>query len=517
MKPVLNALQMREADRRTIEDFGLPGFSLMETAGRAATREIAAHFGPPDELSVCCMCGKGNNGGDGLVVARLLADAGADVHVQMVLGLDGLSPDAQKNLSVLTELQTADASLMVTISSGTDLVDAGFDLLVDAILGTGLSAPLRDPVSNAVKSINDSGIPVVSIDVPTGLNADTGTIMGDCVIADMTVTMGALKQGLLFNDGPRCSGEIIVAEIGIPRCALAGENGTSPTKTWLIEHDDVADVLPRRARDAHKYSAGMLLAIAGSPGLTGAPTLASTAAARTGAGAVVCACPQTVQATLAGRLTEVMTLALPVSADGLMPADSMQAIQSRTAQAAAALIGCGLGRLKGTGEFVRNFLQSVDLPTVVDADALFALDEAFLLKYGRPHWVLTPHVGEFRRLAGDTPGPIDAARTARAFAKKWNVTIILKGAPSVVGCTDGSVFVSPTGNQALASAGTGDVLAGMCAGYLAQGLRPVDAAIAALFVGGRTVEKYSDQCFRDSLMAGDIIDLLPQVLAEFST
>jgi NAD(P)H-hydrate epimerase len=212
-----------------------------------------------------------------------------------------------------------------------------------------------------------------------------------------------------------------------------------------------------------------------------------------------------------------MTLALPDSADGLMPADSMQAIQSRTAQAAAALIGCGLGRLKGTGEFVRNFLQSVDLPTVVDADALFALDEAFLLKYGRPHWVLTPHVGEFRRLAGDTPGPIDAARTARAFAKKWNVTIILKGAPSVVGCTDGSVFVSPTGNQALASAGTGDVLAGMCAGYLAQGLRPVDAAIAALFVGGRTVEKYSDQCFRDSLMAGDIIDLLPQVLAEFST
>ncbi len=516
MKPVLTAAQMREADRRTIEDLEIPGFTLMETAGRAAASEIASRFGFLEELSVCCLCGKGNNGGDALVIARLLADAGADVHVRMALGTDGLSPDSEKNLLILKELSRTDKALSIRIETGPAFEDLGFDVLVDGLLGTGLTSPVRDPVTRLVEDMNGSGIPVVAVDVPTGLNADTGDAMGSCVFADVTVTMGALKQGLLVNDGPTFAGEIVVVDVGIPKFALEGCGTENPTATWLPDEYDVAALLPHRDRRAHKYSAGMVLAVAGSPGLTGAPVMASRAAARVGAGAVVCACPETVQPVLAAKLDEVMTLALPATADGLDPAAREQHLAARLQQASAALIGCGLGRLDGTARFVRDFLSEVSVPVVVDADGLAVLDEDFLEQHAKPSWILTPHRGEFRRIVGEAVAATDPVEVARSYAQRWNCTVILKGAPSVVDCPDGTAYISAAGNQALASAGTGDVLAGMCAGYLAQGLPAADAAVAALFVGGRAVEVYADRYHRDSLLAGDIVDLLPEVLAELT-
>ncbi|MDX1741447.1 MAG: NAD(P)H-hydrate epimerase, partial [Rhodothermales bacterium] len=439
MKPILTAAQMREADRHTIEDLGIPGFTLMETAGRATAREIAAHFGPPEDLSVCCLCGKGNNAGDALVVARLLADAGADVVVQMVAGVDDLSPDAQSNLKLLEAIRDEDPLTSIQIEEGVDFQDRGFDLAVDGLLGTGLSSPLREPFEGVVNSLNHSGIPVVAIDVPTGLNSDTGEVMGVSVIADLTVTMGALKQGLVILDGPDYSGEIVVVEIGIPRYALEGEKSDSPTRTWMPDREDVSFLIPRRPRRSHKYSAGMVLAVAGSPGLTGAPALASMAAARIGAGAVVCACPDSVQPVLAAKMDEVMTISLPTSDSGINGPESMPLLEHRMSQASAILIGCGLGRGTATAAFVRQLLTTTDLPAIIDADGLFALDSDFLQRHGNAEWILTPHLGEFRRLVGDADfgTSVEAART---FAQKWNSTLILKGSPSVVGCPDGTVF-----------------------------------------------------------------------------
>lgn len=515
MKPVLTAEQMREADRRTIEDLGVPGFTLMETAGRAAAREIVTHFGTPEHLSICCLCGKGNNAGDALVIARLLADAGADVLVQMVLGSDDLSPDARINLSILEKIKAGDSTVFVEIEEGGTFEDRGFDVIVDGLLGTGLSSALRDPIARIVREVNQSVIPVLAIDIPTGLHADTGEIMGDCVIADLTVTMGALKQGLLINEGPGYGGEVVVVEIGIPRFVLDGRDSHKPTNTWIPDREDVADALPRRPRRSHKYSAGMVLAVAGSRGLTGAPALASMAAARVGAGAVVCACPETVQPVLAAKFEEVMTLPLPTSADELIPSESMETLKSRLEQSSAALLGCGLGRGQTTGEFVREFLRSTALPTVIDADGLFALSDTFIEEHASPRWILTPHLGEFRRLVGEDARRLNPVEAARKYATKWGATIILKGMPSVVGCPDGTVFINPTGNQALATAGTGDVLAGMCAGLLAQGVSANEAATSALFVGGLAVERFVDHYSPESMVAGDIIEMLPELLAEF--
>ncbi len=514
MKPVLTAAQMREADRYTIDELGISGITLMETAGRATTREISTYFGPPHDLSVCCLCGKGNNAGDALVIARLLADAGAEVLVQLTEGADNLSPDAKTNLAILQSFCEVDPLASIEIITGFDFEDRGFDIIVDGLLGTGLSSPVRDPLVGLIKGVNDSGIPVLAVDIPTGLNSDTGEVMGGCIFADLTITMGALKQGMLVNDGPDYCGEIVVVEIGIPGFVLEGQHSSDPTRTWLLDRHDIADLIPRRPRRSHKYSAGMVLAVAGSPGLTGAPALASMAAARVGAGAVVCACPESVQSILATKLDEVMTLALPSSDGRIDSAEALKRLEGRLNQASAVLVGCGLGRETSTGNFVRSVLTSTDLPAIVDADGLYALDSDFLKRHGNPGWILTPHLGEFRRLVGDAefPSAVDAARTC---AREWGTTIILKGSPSVVGTPNGSVFVSPVGNQALASAGTGDVLAGMCAGLMAQGVQPPDAALAALFVGGVAVERFTDDYHRESMIAGDIIDLLPDVLSDF--
>ena len=514
MKPVLTAAQMREADRYTIDDLGIPGFTLMETAGRATAREITARFGPPRELSVCCLCGKGNNAGDALVVARLLADAGADVVVQMTSGVDELTPDARANLMLVQALANGDELASIEIALDPAFEDRGFDLVIDGLLGTGLDSPLRDPTAHLVRQINGSGIPVVAVDVPTGLNADTGEVMGACILADVTVTMGALKQGLLINEGPDYAGDIVVVEIGIPRFVLEGDHTADPTSTWIPDHEDVSLILPSRPRRSHKYSAGMVLAVAGSPGLTGAPVLAASAAARVGAGAVVCACPESIQPVIAAKLDEVMTLALPSTENGLVVSESLEKLAGRLNQASALLLGCGLGRGTDTGDFVRQILRSTKLPGVIDADALFALDTEFLEQHGNPGWILTPHLGEFRQLVGDD-ADLTSVDAARKYAIEWNTTVLLKGSPSVVGCPDGTVFINPTGNQALASAGTGDVLAGICAGFLAQGLDPSDAAVAALFIGGVAAERYTESYYLESMVAGDIVDLVPETLSLF--
>ena len=522
--PVLTAEAMRAADENAIEDFGIPSFTLMESAGRAIVDSVARHYGPMRDQTVAIICGKGNNGGDGLVVARQLFARGATVDVTLMSDPDELRDDPAHNLQLLRRLieSASDGDRLAICSFDTlDAFEARMeavrpDLFVDAMLGTGLTSDVRAPMSSVVQWLNDQAAPVVAVDVPTGLHSNTGAILGDTVAADHTVTMAAYKSGLLVGEGPRVAGSVEVAEIGIPAFAIESA-AEAPGCARLTADAPIRATLPTRAQDAHKYSAGMALVVGGAPNYTGAPVMTSRAAARIGAGYVMCATAEPAQSTLATKMTEIPTQGLPTDPeDGLPPGPSLEALQESLGKARALCIGPGLGRASGTQRFVRDLLEHTDLPVVIDADGLNALAGHIdtWSKHANGQWILTPHVGEFRRLTGGDVSLDDRLQTAASYAERWNSVLILKGMPSVVGCPDGSVYINGTGNPALATAGTGDVLSGFCAGLLAQGLSPKRAALSALHIGGAVADEYAAQYSAQTMQALDLIDHLPHVLTE---
>lgn len=516
--PALTASQMREADRITIEDFGIPGHTLMESASRAAAQVITECYGPLVGKRVVCFCGKGNNGGDGLVVARVLYTLGAHVTVITLAEPDVMTRDAALNFRLLERLQAHDADERLALVRYEEAVLQHVqhaDLFVDALLGTGLDKPLRDPIASIVAWLNKQPQPTMAIDIPTGLHADTGVILGAAVQAETTVTMAALKAGLLLAEGPSHAGDVQTVDIGIPPFAMAQAQGANPT--FVTTDALVRAVLPKRGHDAHKFSVGMGIMVGGSSDYTGAPFMASMAMARSGAGYVVCACPDAIQSLLATKLVEIPVLGLSTTAAGtLAPEAALHDLAPRLEKATALLVGCGLGRGPETQTFVRKLLTTTQLPTVVDADGLNALvnHTDLISQYANGQWILTPHVGEFRRLVGHDLELTDRVAVARAYAQRWNSVLILKGFSSLVACPDGTVYINATGNVALATAGTGDVLAGLCAGLLAQGLPASDAAVCALHIGGAAADRYVATKGKTTLLATDLLTELPLVMSE---
>ena len=517
LEPVLSAHAMRDADAYTIDEYGIPSFTLMEVAGRSAVDAAERRLGPLAGRRIVLFCGKGNNGGDGFVMARVLLTRGACVRVVTLSGADEMSDDAAHNYRLLERLRgyaPPDALSLIRLEN--DRVPPELeraDLYVDALLGTGLTQGLRDPIASIVRWLNVQEAPVLAVDVPTGLHGDTGSVLGGAVRATFTVTMGATKTGLLLDAGPSHAGAVEVAEIGIPRHALLARSEESSC-AYRTTDRMVRALLPMRSGPAHKYSVGMALVVGGSPGLTGAPVMASTAAARVGAGAVVCACHEDVQPILASMMTETMTLALPGDEGGeLRPLEAQEILEDRVSQARALLVGCGLGRTAGTQEFIRELCASTSLPVVVDADGLNAFAGAtdLLSRHAGGRWILTPHAGEFGRLAPDASlaNRVDAVRT---HASQWNCVLVLKGMPSLVGTPDGRVYICSTGNAALATAGTGDVLAGLIVGLLAQGLSPEQAAICGVHIGGACADAYVQSRSGRSMLALDLLDALPSLL-----
>ena len=507
---------MRAADRYTIDEYGIPSFTLMESAGRGCAGHIRSAYGPFGGAPVVVLCGKGNNGGDGLVVARRLVAAGARVHVVLTSEPGELRDDPARNLEVLAQLRDEEDRLTVTALDDLDALTETADrlaprLYVDALLGTGLTSDLREPIRSLVDWVNERPAPTVAIDVPTGLHSDTGAVLGAAVRADRTVTMAAPKVGMFVGEGPRHAGAIDVVDIGIPAFVLdrvAREPGCARRTTDAA----VRDWWPARPADAYKYSVGAALVVGGSRRFTGAPVLASTAAVRSGAGYVTCACPDSVQPTLAGMLTTVPTLPLPTTDDGLAPAAADRLADER---ADALLVGPGLGRTPSTETFVHRLVETNDAPLVIDADGLNALADldADWTQHADGAWILTPHEGEFRRLAGEVD-LTDRVRVVQEHARRWNVVLLLKGQPSIVAGPEGRTYVGSTGTPALASAGTGDVLAGQCVGLLAQGLPPLEAAAAALHLGGAAAERYASTRDPRTLAASDLVDELPRVTRE---
>lgn len=520
--PVLTADAMREADRYTIDEYGLPSFTLMETAGRGCADRIQAAYGPLENEAVVVLCGKGNNGGDGLVVARRLRTAGARVHVVLASAADALRPDAAQNLSVLRQLGEQAASRL-TVEQFGDL-DALTEtvrslqprLYVDALLGTGLTSEVREPIRSLVEWVNERAAPTVAVDVPTGLHSDTGSVLGVAVRADRTVTMAVAKVGLRVGTGAVLAGEVDVVDIGIPPFVLnrvAEQPGCARRTTDAA----VRAWWPERTHDAYKYSVGTALVVGGARRFTGAPVMASKAAVRSGAGYVSCACPDAVQSTLAGALTTVPVHPLPTADEGgIEPQAALDALEDVLETADAVLVGPGLGRAARTEAFVQQLVQRVEVPLVVDADGLNALAGQIddLATHVDAPWILTPHAEEFRRLAGEDVDLDDRVAAAQTYAERWGAVCLLKGAPSIVAGPDGRTYISGIATPALATAGTGDVLAGQCVGLLAQGVSPPEAAAAALHVGGAAAERYGAAHDSRSMAATDLLDTIPRVAAE---
>ncbi|MEW6581406.1 MAG: NAD(P)H-hydrate dehydratase [Actinomycetota bacterium] len=495
-RPLFDAAAVRDADARAAKRFAMPSLLLMERAGLAAADAVLARF--PAAGRAVVVVGKGNNGGDGMVVARHLAEAGWQVEVVAPAGARPGTPDAMAMATIAARLGIRPRALDARRLAAEEGV------VVDALLGTGARGEPAGPVAAAIRAIRSAPGPVVSLDVPSGLDADTGRAPGVCVRADLTVAFHGAKVGLHVEPGRSLAGEVVVADIGIPTAVA------STPAAWLVDGAAAAAV-PAKSAAGEKYGAGAVLVVCGSPGLVGAGVLASRATLRAGAGLTVAAVPAGVRAEVAGHLVEVMTAGIPEE-DGAFGAASVDAVLAEAGRTAAAAVGPGLGRRPGTTAFLRDLLPRLGLPVVVDADGLWHLGEAAgWIGARRGHTVLTPHAGEAARLLGASRADVEAGRldAARALAERSGAVVVLKGPGTIVAAPGGPVAVNATGGPALSTAGSGDVLTGVVAAFLAKGMDPFPAAAAAVAVHGRAAELTGRG---DGTVAGDVADALPGAL-----
>ncbi len=512
---IISVQTMRELDRATI-DGGTPGEVLMERAGRGAYIELLAFTDTlPDRhvQRVAVITGKGNNGGDGYVVARLLAqEAGIPVGVYSVCPTDELQGDAKMNADRLPEsipvVHCPDSLPDDALLPGT--------IVVDAILGTGISGPLRPPYPTLIKQINNSGLPVVAIDIPSGLDGDTGTIATDTVVADLTVTMAMPKTGMLTPQGRQMCGRLRCVDIGIPPNLV----DQAPYTGNAIFADDIRPLLQRRPRNSHKYTFGHTVVFGGSNHYTGAPLLAASAALRTGAGLTTVAAPESVLSRMTPAFDALINVPVPEIADAgpTLTREGILQIPELGERATALVLGPGVGRSEHIAELTEEVL-TWNLPTVIDADALTCLAKTTDRFSNLDNVILTPHPGEMKKLMngyGLDSRLVDTDRTSAAteLARKTDAIIVLKGMMTMIATADGKTWLNSSGTAALATAGTGDVLAGMIGAFLAQGLDRIDAAKAAVFLHGHAAELATIP--ERSLVADDLINLIPSAIQQIS-
>ncbi len=507
MIPVLDSRRMRSADAAAIRA-GIPSGVLMETAGAALVEALRAMF--PAWMRVAVVCGPGNNGGDGLVAARLLAGGGVAVELFTLRDPSDYRGDPAENLTRARAFGLAPAP--ISARGGFSLLDRGLaacDGIVDALFGTGLARPLSGPAGRVVEAINRSGRPVVSADVPSGLSADGGGIRGPAVRAALTVAFGAPKPCHVLSPAGALCGRLVVADIGIGRPTLEAR----ASKFYVAEASDVAAWLPARPLDSNKGDFGRLAVIAGSRGKGGAAILAARGALRGGAGLVTVFCPESLAPAVTAALPEAMTFPLPESGGAISAAGLPEAVRA-LAPFDAAVVGPGLGTSLGTVSFLEGLLRKTRLPIVLDADGLNAFaGRCAALARRRGPLVLTPHPGEAGRLIGRTASQVqgDRLRAARELARRCRAVTVLKGARTLVADPAGFVAANPTGTPLLATAGSGDVLSGLVAALLAGGLSPRAAAQAAAWLHGAAAEALEPALGDAGLLAHEIADAVPAV------
>ncbi len=499
LDPLLSAPEQRATDEWAIGELGIPGLELMERAG-AGLAELTIELAPGGPVAV--VCGKGNNGGDGLVAARVLREWGLQVRVLMVGSPEDLRGDARANLERLpgTAPERFDPAAL-----------EGVGAIVDAILGTGFSGEPREPAASAIEAINRAGEQsvVVACDVPSGVDATSGEAAGAAVRARATATFHAGKPGLWIAPGKARAGRVRVIDIGIPA-------GGPATPTIGLIADRASHGVPRRHGDSTKFAAGSVIVCGGSTGLTGAPSMASESAMRAGAGYVTACIPASLNAIFESRLMEVMTVPLP-DRDGSLEPGGRDVVLERAARSDALVLGPGLGRTEAALELARSLARAAELPLLIDADGLNAhAGELESLAGRRAATVLTPHAGELARLLETDSASIGRRRlrSAREAADAARAIVVLKGDDTIVAEPGGRAGISRGGAPSLATAGSGDVLSGVIGAYLAKHMDPFHAACAGVLVHARAGRLAARQIGEEGVIASDVIASLPRALAE---
>ena len=510
---VVTTEEMRRLDRLTIEKYGVPSLELMENAGAAVAEALVERFGKVARGGVLVVCGKGNNGGDGFVVARRLKKKSIPCEVVLLGRKEDISPDAAKNLGAYLKIKGkvfedgADPPALL----GQRL--KGKKLIVDAILGTGLKEEVRGVYAGAIAALNGSGLPVLAVDIPSGMDGDSGRPLGAAVKAEMTVALGFPKLGEVIHPGLEYTGELAVADIGIRPEAVAEVR----PRAELLEEEEIGRLVPERRPDSHKGSYGHLLAVAGSRGKTGAAVLVCRAALRVGAGLVTLAAARALNDIFAGLLVEAMTEPLKNNAAEEIEPPGDPEWRRLLEKKSALVFGPGVGVNDGTRSALWWLLRNLEIPLVVDADGLNLLaDGVERLGSAKRPPLLTPHPGEMARLAGSDTAAVNRDRVgvARSFAEKHRCYVVLKGARTVIATPEGRIFINPTGNPGMASGGMGDALAGILGGLLAQRIAFDDALRLGVYLHGFAGDRAAMVKGQMGLVASDVIEALPESLKQ---
>lgn len=507
---VVTAEIMRLLELRTMDQFGVTGLSLMEKAGRGCAEAIIERFGQLPNHRAVILAGKGNNGGDGFVIARLLGEQGWRVTALVLARPDEIRGDARSNLDLLRDIPVIFINAEEQLASHEGEVN-GATVIIDALFGTGLRSPVGGVFAEAVRMVNSTGRPVVSVDIPSGIDSSTGKVLGCAVQAEMTVTFALAKLGHILYPGAEYTGELKVVDIGIPREITDEAEGYE-----FVDAPAAGSLLKRRRRSAHKGDGGHCLIVAGSTGKTGAAAMAANGAVRSGAGLVTMAVPSSLNAILAAKTTEVMTIPLPDEGNGFLSGDAGKAIEEALTGKAVVAIGPGISWRPDTARLIRELSVSITLPMVIDADGLNAVSEEpdLLLKKKSAVMILTPHPGEMSRLTGLSVPQVEADRigTARGFAVKYGVWLILKGARTVIAAPDGSVAINGSGNPGMASGGMGDVLTGVLAALIAQRYDPFAACRLGVFIHGLAADLVAAEKGEIGISAVDVQERLPYAI-----
>lgn len=513
--------RMKLADSRTIKKidsaamrkYGIRALVLMENAGRAVAEAVKKELEPVASKykRVAIIAGKGNNGGDGFVAARHLMNSGVSVALFSFARVEDIRGDAGVNALAW---QRMGGEINYLLSKG-DLKKHEYairhsSIIVDAIFGTGLGSPVSGLYADTIAYMNGLERKIVSVDMPSGIDASTGAVLGVAVKASLTVTMAVPKIGLYSYPGRSFAGRVVVADIGAPRELIEGE-----AIRWnLITEDDLKKILKIRKPESHKSTHGHMLIVAGSPGMTGAAYMAGVASMRAGSGLTTIALPESLNPIMEAKTTEIMTLPVP-EADGRLVSTSFEKIRHALTGKSVLLIGPGIGNHPGTFGLVEKLIDAAEIPTVLDADGLNAFaGNAKGLKKCKAPLVITPHPGEAARLLKTSTVVVQSDRmgAAKELARATGATVVLKGAGTVITGPDGQFYLNPTGNPGLATAGTGDVLSGMIGGLLAQGYTPTEAAIAAVYLHGLAGDRVKEAQGEAGMMATDLLPLIPGLL-----
>ncbi len=507
--------EMKAIDRKSIQDIGIPGAVLMENAALKVFNAAVDMLGNARDKRVLVFAGKGNNGGDGFAAARHLKNAGADVEIFLIGDKNSLFGDAKLNFSIIINMDIPVYEVLSVEELEHLNTSLYGDLIIDALLGTGISGAVKPPISDTIKLINTLGIPILSVDIPSGINGEDGTICETAVKADKTVTFALPKRGHFLYPGAEYTGELFIEDIGIPEKVIESED----IKGKLVTYEYIQSLFKKRKKDTHKGTYGKVFILAGSTGFTGAAYMVCQSALRSGSGLIVLGIPESLNQTMEVKLTEPMTLPLPEGPKGILNREALPIIMEQLKDAEAIAIGPGLSTHKEIGEIVRTIIKDSEIPAVLDADALTVLaEDPDILKHKKSPIIITPHPGEMARLLNTDTSSIQKNRITAAVeaASRWKVTAVLKGANTVTADPDGHFYINTTGNPGMATGGSGDVLTGIIVSLLGQGMAFLDAALAGVFVHGLAGDLAAKTKGEWGLTPSDIMEeTLTKVIKDF--